>query len=125
MGVFVNDELFVGGLAVLLSLIFLAFAVGPWAAPYRLGATNAIVKRFGKTAARLFWITLSIFVGLVGIAILTGMRPRYAVSQPMHRQMAKRLVASVDATNVNDRVIGFANPLATESNRRTFQNRMV
>ena len=58
MGVFVNDELFVGGLAVLLSLIFLAFAVGPWAAPYRLGATNAIVKRFGNPVVALIFGSL-------------------------------------------------------------------
>jgi len=81
----VNDEWLVGGLAGVMSLCFLAFALGPWEKPYQLRAIQAIAERFGKLVARFFWLLLAVMMGGLGIAIVTGKRPGYAVPLSFER----------------------------------------
>jgi hypothetical protein len=74
-----NDELLVGMLALLLSAVASAIAMGPWRFPYELTTVSAVQRRFGKLAARLMWAAIAITCLLSGIAILSGFRPPYAV----------------------------------------------
>lgn len=73
-----DDEKLVGGLAILLGIMFLCFSLGPWESPYRLRSTAIVTKRFGKPAARLFWLLLAVILGGLGVAIVTDLRPSYA-----------------------------------------------
>ena len=73
-----DDEKLVGGLAILLGIMFLCFSLGPWESPYRLRSTATVTKRFGKPAARLFWLLLAVILGGLGVAIVTDVRPGYA-----------------------------------------------
>lgn len=72
-----DDEKLVGGLAILLGIMFLCFSLGPWESPYRLRSTATVTKRFGKPASRLFWLLLAVILGGLGVAIVTDMRPGY------------------------------------------------
>ena len=78
VGIPVNDEWFVGGLSILLAVLFFLFAIGPWSAPYRLRSTAAISAKYEKLFARLFWFLLAVLLGGLGLAILLGLRPTYA-----------------------------------------------
>ena len=72
------DEPFVGSLAILIAIIALAIAVGPWTQPYRLRTFSAITQRFGKPVARGVWVAIAIASLTAGFAILAGIRPSYA-----------------------------------------------
>ncbi|MGB7329009.1 MAG: hypothetical protein WBD31_29280 [Rubripirellula sp.] len=72
------DEPLVGGLSVLMSMMAMFIAVGPWDQPYQLKTIHAIQHRFGKLAARIVWVAIAIAAMDAGIAILSGMRPSYA-----------------------------------------------
>ncbi|MDG2220297.1 MAG: hypothetical protein P8L85_02895 [Rubripirellula sp.] len=76
------DEQFVGSLAIILSIISVAIAVGPWTAPYRLRTFSALTNRFGKPVARGVWVAIALASLTAGIAILTGVRPSYADPTP-------------------------------------------
>jgi hypothetical protein len=76
-----NDWL-VAGIAFTGSLMALAVSIGPWSSPYRLRTIAAVVDRYGKSAARVFWLVIAIVSMLAGIAIVTGIRPSYARPQP-------------------------------------------
>jgi hypothetical protein len=71
------DELFVGFLAIIMSIIAVAIAVGPWNEPYRLRSFSAITQRYGKRVARGVWIAIAVASLTAGFAILTGLRPNY------------------------------------------------
>lgn len=73
------DEPLVGSLAIILAITAAAIAVGPWTEPYRLRSISAVNQRFGKPAARGVWIAISIAALTAGFAILSGVRPSYAV----------------------------------------------
>jgi uncharacterized membrane protein YphA (DoxX/SURF4 family) len=73
------DEIFVSSIAIGLAVIAAATAIGPWEGPYRLRTARAIGDRFGKPAARLFWLLLAVLTLLAGLAILSGVRPHYAI----------------------------------------------
>jgi hypothetical protein len=73
------DEILVGCVAITLALISLAIAIGPWDKPYQLGSVSAIHRRFGKFAARIFWVVLALASFSSGVIILSGLRPSYAV----------------------------------------------
>ena len=72
------DEQFVGTLAIVLAIISLAIAVGPWTAPYRLRTFSALTNRFGKPVARGVWVVIALASLTAGWAILAGVRPSYA-----------------------------------------------
>ena len=76
-----DDEKLVGSLAMLLGLISLGFSLGPWDSPYRLRYAAALSERFGKTAARLFWLLLAVILAGLGAVIIAGVRPEYARPQ--------------------------------------------
>ncbi len=73
------DEPLVGSLAILIAMVSLAIAVGPWARPYELRSVHAVRSRFGKPAARGIWILVAAASLASGMAILSGFRPGYAV----------------------------------------------
>ncbi|MEC8475069.1 MAG: hypothetical protein VXZ38_10490 [Planctomycetota bacterium] len=73
-----NDKLFVGGLSILMAVLFFLFAIGPWSAPYRLRSTAGVAAKHGKFFARLFWFLLAVMLGGLGLAILLEIRPTYA-----------------------------------------------
>ena len=73
------DQAFVGSLAILIAVAALAIALGPWTEPYRLRSIAAIRRRYGKPVARGVWVAVSIALFTTGFAILSGMRPTYAL----------------------------------------------
>lgn len=73
------DEPLVGAVAIVLAVIAAAIAVGPWSQPYRLRSFSAITQRFGKPVARGIWVAIAVASLTAGLAILTGIRPSYAV----------------------------------------------
>jgi hypothetical protein len=73
------DEPLVGSLAIIVAVAAVAIAVGPWSQPYRLKTISAVNRRFGKPAARGVWIAIAIASLTAGFAILSGVRPGYAV----------------------------------------------
>jgi len=73
------DEVLVGSLALVFSLIAFSIGLGPWLAPYRLRTFHWIDERYGKAAARTVWIIISLALLASGLAILAGTRPRYAL----------------------------------------------
>ena len=72
------DEILVGAIALILAAIALAFAIGPWDAPYQLRMLAAVASRLGKPAARGVWIVIALALFTAGMAILNGLRPSYA-----------------------------------------------
>jgi hypothetical protein len=73
-----NDELLVGAVAMGIAALFTLFSLGPWQFPYRMLSVAAIESRFGKKAARSFWLLIALLIGVVGLSILSGARPGYA-----------------------------------------------
>ncbi len=73
------DEPLVGSLALMLSGVALAIAVGPWQQPYQLRSVCAVQRRFGKPAARGLWVLVAAASLVSGLAILSGIRPAFAV----------------------------------------------
>lgn len=73
------DEPLVGSLAVLFAIVSAAVALGPWHGPYQLKSIAAVKQRFGKVAARGVWVAISLALLTAGLAILSGVRPSYAV----------------------------------------------
>ena len=73
------DEPLVGSLAIIIAITAMAIAVGPWSEPYRLRTISAVNRRFGKPAARGVWMAIAIAALTAGFAILSGVRPSYAV----------------------------------------------
>lgn len=72
------DEPLVGSIAIIIAVLALAAAVGPWSQPYRLRTFSAITQRFGKPVARGVWVAIAIASLTAGFAILAGVRPSYA-----------------------------------------------
>ena len=72
------DEPLVGSLAIVLGVVSIAIAAGPWEAPYRLRTLSAVSENYGKVAARLVWLVIAMATLMAGIAILSGTRPPYA-----------------------------------------------
>ena len=83
-----HDETLVGLIAVIFAVTSLAIAVGPWDGPYRLPTIMAIARRCGKPLARGVWVAIALASLTAGVAILTGLRPGYAV--PSHRTQLDR-----------------------------------
>jgi hypothetical protein len=73
------DDSFVGSLAILVAIGAAAIGVGPWAEPYRLRSFAAICERFGKPVARGVWVAIALALLSSGYAILSGLRPGYAL----------------------------------------------
>ena len=72
------DEILVGSLALFFSVVSFLIGVGPWSAPYQLRTIQSVAKRYGKTAARVVWVVISLAFLVVGMAVLLGLRPSYA-----------------------------------------------
>lgn len=72
------DEILVGSLALVFAVVSFSIGVGPWSAPYQLRTFQAVAKRYGKSAARLIWILISVGLLVIGVAVLLGLRPSYA-----------------------------------------------
>lgn len=72
------DEILVGSLALVFAVVSFLIGVGPWSAPYQLRTIQAVAKRYGKTAARVVWVVISLAFLVVGMAVLLGLRPSYA-----------------------------------------------
>jgi hypothetical protein len=72
------DEPLVGSLAILVAVVSLAIAVGPWTKPYELKSVHEVHRRFGKSAARGVWVLVAAASLASGLAILSGFRPSYA-----------------------------------------------
>ena len=80
------DEPFVGTLAIIIAIIAVAIAMGPWTQPYQLRSIAAIDRRFGKPVARGVWVAIAVTLFATGCAILSGTRPSYAQpTTPTHR----------------------------------------
>ncbi|KAA1257792.1 hypothetical protein LF1_02820 [Rubripirellula obstinata] len=75
------DEPLVGTLAILMSLLAMAIAAGPWHVPYQLRTFAAICDRYGKPVARSIWLAIALAAFGSGLAILSGVRPGYADQQ--------------------------------------------
>lgn len=71
----ISVEFFVGCLAIVLAIIALASALGPWSLPYRSRSMTSICERYGKKAARLTWLLIAIISGASGVSILNEIRP--------------------------------------------------
>lgn len=74
----ISDEFFVGCLAIVLAIIAMAIALGPWSLPYRSRSMTSICERYGKKAARLVWLLIAIVSAASGVSILNEIRPAYA-----------------------------------------------
>ncbi len=74
-----HDETLVGSIALIVATVSLAIAVGPWNAPYQLRTVSSVSRRFGKPAARGLWMVIALASMTAGLAILSGLRPSYAV----------------------------------------------
>ena len=72
------DEILVGSLALVFAVVSFSIGVGPWSAPYQLRTFQAVSNRYGKTAARVVWVLISVAFLLVGVSVLLGLRPSYA-----------------------------------------------
>ncbi len=72
------SEPLVGTIAIVLAIISIAIAFGPWSGPYQLPSVAAVRRRFGTRAARLVWFMVALASFTSGLAILTGVRPSYA-----------------------------------------------
>jgi hypothetical protein len=73
------DEPLVAGVAIALALIAAAVAIGPWNVPYRLRTIDAVSHRYGKPVARVVWVVVAVTMFATGLAIISGVRPTYAV----------------------------------------------
>ena len=73
------DEPLVAGVAIALALIAAVIAVGPWNGPYRLRTIDAVGHRYGKPVARAIWAAVAVTMFAIGLAIISGVRPTYAV----------------------------------------------
>jgi len=80
------DEILVGSLAIIFSLLGFSIGVGPWEAPYQLRTFQRVGQRYGKTAARAVWILVSLAFLLVALAVLLGLRPSYATPSAEYRR---------------------------------------
>jgi hypothetical protein len=83
-----HDETLVGSIAIAFAVASLAVALGPWDAPYKLPTVMAVSRRFGKPVARGVWVAVAVACLTAGVAILSGLRPSYAV--PSHRSQLQR-----------------------------------
>ena len=83
-----HDETLVGIIAVIFAIVSLAIAAGPWEGPYRLPTVMAVSRRYGKPLARGVWVAIAVASLTAGVAILTGLRPGYAL--PSHRTQLDR-----------------------------------
>lgn len=84
------DDAFVGVLAMVLAILAVTVAVGPWDQPYRLRTVSAVQQRYGKPVARGLWIAIAIAVFTSGFAILSGIRPSYAEQSPAENPQGGR-----------------------------------
>ena len=80
------DDVFVGAVAIILGIISLVIAFGPWQGPYQLRSVSAVGNRFGKPAARGVWILVAVVSILSGLAISNGIRPSYASPTHQHAE---------------------------------------
>lgn len=71
------DDLLVGTLALGLSVVATASAIGIVDAPYQLRTVRMVQRRYGQTAARGLFLFLAALMLLSGSAILSGFRPNY------------------------------------------------
>jgi len=73
------DEPLVAAVAIGMAMIAAGIAVGPWNGPYRLRSIDAVSHRYGKTVARAVWIVVAVTMFATGLAIVSGVRPTFAV----------------------------------------------
>ncbi len=73
-------NLFVAMLALVVSGGAGAAALNVWHWPYQLRAARTMQARWGRAAARSYFAILAGLMLLAAIAILIGLRPRYATS---------------------------------------------
>ena len=73
------DEPLVGSVALIFAVVAAAISAGPWSGPYQLRTVAAIHRRYGKSAARFLWLGVAITSFTAGTAILSGVRPSYAI----------------------------------------------
>ena len=76
------DEVFVGALAIFVAAVAIAVALGPWKSPYQLRSCAAIVRRFGKPAARGLWFAIAIALMSAGVAIISFVIMIFSLFQP-------------------------------------------
>ncbi|MEM6689271.1 MAG: hypothetical protein AAF664_07595 [Planctomycetota bacterium] len=98
-----GDEYLVGGLAVVAGLAAFVIAIGPWSGPYRLRTVARIDSHYGRFAARLLWAGLGIVSLASGLAILSGLRPSYAIRSKavsMRQRIADSWAIGTDRSNV-------------------------
>ena len=81
-----GDQLLVGIITIMLAAGAFAAALGPWNWPYRFKLPNVIASRYGKHAARTFYIVAGVGLMLLGFAILSGIRPSYVSTPPAQTQ---------------------------------------
>jgi hypothetical protein len=74
------DEILVGSLALMFCVISGSIGLGPWNAPYQLRTFQSVTRRYGIKAARIVWLFISLAFLAVGLAVLLGLRPSYAVT---------------------------------------------
>lgn len=78
------DEPLVAAVAIMLATIAVAIAIGPWNGPYQLRTIDAIKHRFGMSAARAVWVAVALTMFATGLAIISGVRPTYAIPSDDH-----------------------------------------
>ncbi len=73
------DEPLVAAVAIMLATIAVAIAFGPWDGPYQLRTIDAVKHRFGMSVARAVWVAVALTMFATGLAIVSGVRPTYAI----------------------------------------------
>lgn len=66
-----REDVFVGGLAIVLGLLALVAAAGNWEWSFQLAKAQFFETRWGRGSARLFYLVLGIGLIAVGLLIAT------------------------------------------------------
>ncbi|WP_145092713.1 hypothetical protein [Rosistilla carotiformis] len=76
-----RDQIFVGSTTIVLSIVTFVAALGLWPAAYELTLAKKLRQRFGERGARGFYLALSLVMLVLGVAILCGVRPSFAIPE--------------------------------------------
>ncbi|WP_417739565.1 hypothetical protein [Rosistilla oblonga] len=81
------DQIFVGSIAIVLSIVTTIAALGYLPAAFELGLAKRIQQRYGQRgAARFYWLVSALLFAL-GLVILCDVRPSFAVPEAEREQM--------------------------------------
>jgi hypothetical protein len=88
------EELFVGGVAILLGLAGIVAAIGNWDRCYRSTKVRWIESLGGRAAARVFFALIGAFLIVLGAAIALGFGPNKKADRSQLRLLHNRGLAA-------------------------------